>query len=72
MANGGCMKFLDLDQFRANLSQYMAQVQNSKDAIVVCKDGKPLCQIVPYEKGLAKSKKREKASVQPEFLSNNA
>jgi prevent-host-death family protein len=43
------MKFVNIRDAKTNLSKYLAQVTTSHDVIVICKNGKPIAQLVGYK-----------------------
>ncbi len=56
------MQFINIYDTKTNLSKYLEKVVENQDTYVICKNGKPIAQIVPYKPqkirqlGLAKGK----------------
>lgn len=50
------MQFINIHEAKTHLSKYLEQLVTSHQPIVICKNGKPIAQLVEYKKkGLRKA-----------------
>lgn len=48
--SGAKMQFINIHDAKTNLSKYLEQVHNSHEIIIICKNGKPIAQLIAYNK----------------------